>query len=67
MLTSVSQPLLSSMSQLPRPGMHAIEHEPPTHVAVPPIPPQERPHEPQFIGSVAVVASQPVAALLSQS
>lgn len=65
--TSVSQPLESSMSQLPRPIVHAIEQAPATHVAVPPMPPHVRRHEPQFIGSVDVSASQPFAAFPSQS
>ncbi len=67
LVTSVSQPLLSSMSQLPRPIPQLVEQTPATQVGAPPMLLHRCPQRPQLVMSVAVVVSQPFAALLSQS
>jgi hypothetical protein len=61
---SVSQPLLASPSQSPRPVGHAPAQRPSVHNM--PMG-QVRPHAPQLRGSAAMRTSQPVRALRSQS
>ncbi len=63
-----SQPLAGLLSQLPKPALHAIEtHAPPAHVGIPLVRLQTRPHMPQLRASVAVVDSQPLVVMPSQS
>jgi hypothetical protein len=65
---STSQPLAGLLSQSAKPGSHTAEHEEPVQVLVWCGPAaQRRPHEPQFIGSVAGADSQPLAGSWSQS
>jgi hypothetical protein len=56
----VSQPFAALPSQSPKPGSHAMLHDPPEHVGLPLAALQTRPHVPQFVGSVPVATSHPV-------
>jgi len=64
----VSQPLATLPSQLAKPGVQlATAQVPPVQAAVPLLmAPQAKPQVPQLLGSVAVLVSQPLAALPSQ-
>jgi len=67
-LPLTSQPLLASMSQSRKPGSHAVAQRAIAHDALAPGPARQAvPQAPQCIGLVAVLASQPLAALPSQS
>ena len=50
-----------------KPALHAMPHVEPTHVALPLVTNGHAVHVPQWVGSVARFASQPLAGLLSQS
>lgn len=65
-LRVTSQPVEANPSQLPKPPLHATEHEPAEHEAVPLVPLQTAPQEPQLEVFVFVFVSHPLAALLSQ-
>jgi hypothetical protein len=64
---AVSQPFNGSPSQLPKPPLHASEHVPPTHRAVPFAPPgHATPQRPQCAGFIVSAVSQPLASIVSQ-
>ncbi len=67
----VSQPLLSMLSQFPRPALHAMLHAPPLHDGVPPVLGQAllqaAADVPQCVTSVRIETSQPSAATPLQS
>jgi hypothetical protein len=62
----VSQPLLTSLSQLPRSGLHWIAQEPRLQLAVPPVVLQAWPQPPQLVTLVWMLTSQPSAVRLLQ-
>ena len=62
----VSHPFPTFASQLPKPALHAIEHEESAQPAVPFTPLHAAPHPPQFAALVSVLVSQPFTALPSQ-
>jgi hypothetical protein len=65
---STSQPLAALRSQSPKPALQVYPHAPAAHVAVALARVGHTlPQVPQFVGLVAVAASQPLAALRSQS
>ena len=55
----VSQPLVRLLSQLPQPALQVIPHVLAPQVAVPLVPLHARPHDPQFVGLVVTLVSQP--------
>lgn len=66
MLRLISQPLVTLLSQLPNPELHAMAQAPPLHDAVPFVPLHTVPHAPQLLVLVLVLVSQPLLALPSQ-
>jgi len=58
-LRLVSQPLVTSLSQLPKPGAQAIAQAPARHDGVPLTDEQRAPQLPQLRGSPAMLVSQP--------
>ena len=65
-LSGASQPLLTSVSQLPHPALHAIEHVLSVHDGTPLVLLQALPHVPQLPTFVCVLTSQPLASVASQ-
>lgn len=62
-----SQPLASFPSQLPEPSKHTIPQCPNVHTGIAPGDGHRIPHPPQWLKSVRVSVSQPLAAIPSQS
>jgi hypothetical protein len=62
----VSHPLVTLLSQLPQPALHAMVQAPPEHDGVPLVVEQETPQPPQLVTLALVLVSHPLAGLLSQ-
>src|SRR5438045_3572886 len=66
-LRSVSQPLATLLSQLPKPALQAIWQAPATQLAAPFAVEQALPQAPQLVTLVLVLVSQPLVTSPSQS
>jgi hypothetical protein len=65
-VVTVSQPLVSVASQLPKPAAHVMEHAPPEQDGAPLFALHALPQAPQWDTFVAVLVSQPFAVFPSQ-